>query len=283
MNWTGTKIILIVLFLTVSSLLFKTYILPIVGTDSIDEQVIANTVAVLSTHGIYVDMDTIPTQKYSAYELNMKNAALSKDNLMNRLLGKDYETVSENEYRIDTAAVRINGSKIFYQCNRGTESFDGKIVSKKIISSCEHHLKKLGFDKDSYFMYNMHLENGILAFEIMPGLRSYKVEGVCLKVRADRAGILDMEGTWFYINTEKASSNDKFCDVTSVLLEFMYSVNNSEKTINRIEACYYIPDKYINAESVKPIPVYIILCTDGSITVFNAKNASLILQTSSKE
>lgn len=278
MNWGRTKTILIVLFIIVNILLLTTYLLLNYNAGRIDEEVIDSTVSALSQHGISVNRDIIREKKYVDYHLKMASIISDKENLLNLLLGDSYKKESETEFRSEAAFVKMNGSQLHYQCERSTESIGYETVSHRTDKLSQTYLKELGFDKKTYFMYNKQLENGILTFEIMPRFKAYKIEGVRLKVKADNIGILEMEGNWFYTDTADTSSNENFCNVTSVLLNFMYITNSSGKTISRIDACLYIPSEYMSAKTVTPIPVYIILCADGSIAIFNALDASLILQ-----
>ena len=278
MNWGRTKTILIVLFLIVNSLLFTTYILLEHSANSIDDQVIESTVTALSEHGIHISEELIRKKKYADYHVSMKSAASDKENTVKKLLGEKYEQTDNFEYRSGSAVVSISGSKIRYSNNRNVENIEADALSHGTDKLAEEHLKQLGFDRKTYFMYNKHLENGILTFEIMPRYNEFKIEGVRLKAKADNAGILELEGTWFYTEYADTSAKETFCNVTSVLLEFMYQTNSAGKTIYRIEGCLYIPSEYMSAKTVMPLPVYIILCTDGSVTIFNAKDASLILQ-----
>ena len=278
MNLGRIKIIFLALILVVIGLMIATHVVFWQSAAKMDETVVDNIVALLSENGIYVDRSQIQTKKQDAYNLTMNNAALDKENTPGRILGEGFETVSDTEYRSGAAVLQMIGNQIRYTCERNTERIAHTAVSSRTDQLAEHHLKQLGFDSDTYFMYNKRLENGILTFEIMPRFGSCKIEGVHLDVKADNAGVLEMEGTWFYTAGADTLQNKSFCSITSVLVNFMYLQHPSVKTISRIDACYYIPSTYLSANTITPLPVYILLCTDDSVTIFNADDGTLILQ-----
>lgn len=278
MNWGRTKTILIVLFFIVDSLLLATYLILNRSANQIGAAVIDDTVAALSAQGIHISREVIPAEKFTDYHLEMKNIANDFDSAARRFLGEDLYKISDTEYRSDLGSVTNSGGKIHFQSSRQPVLLDSDSISGKTDRMCEKYLKKMGFDSASYFMYNKLLENGILTFEIMPRYKKYKVEGVSMKIKADDMGILDMEGYWFFTEYADGSSAQKFCSAASVLLEFMYNTDSEGKTVSRIDGCYYIPGKNMGTETVLPLPVYIIVCTDGSVSIFHAENAALILQ-----
>lgn len=279
MNWGRTKTILIILFLVVNIVLLTAYIALDRNANTIRKSVIDSAVSALSENGIGIESVLIRSEKYRDYRLNMVNLAYDKENAARQLLGDGFRKISDAEYGTDDASVHISNAQITYRSHRTPIYFAQGASFDKADALCERYLKALGFDKNTYFMYNKTLENGMFSFEIMPRYKAYKVEGIRMKGTADKNGILSLAGNWFYVNFSDSSSKETFCNVTSVLLAFLYSEKGSGKTISGIDGCYYIPAEHINFQAVDPIPVYIISCSDGSVAIYSAKDASLILKT----
>ncbi len=282
MNWGRAKTILIILFTAVNLVLLSTYMFLEYQTNNISEETIDSTIAALSAKGIYINRDIIRKEKYQDYCPEMVNIVGKPSETAIRFLGANYIKVSDSEYQSGTKVLTLSESHLNFEDRRDWIPFDKATDTSEMEDMCKQYLEGLGFDKNTYIMYNKKMENDVFSFQIMPRMKEYKIEGIHLKMKADKTGILHMDGCWFETVFFDTASKETFCDVTSVLLEFMYAEPNGARIVG-IEGCYYIPAEFVGAKSFRPIPVYIISCEDKSVSIFSAKNAALILNSKSGE
>ncbi len=281
MNWGRAKTILIILFLVTDLMLAGTYFALNYHANTIDPALVDQTVALMGKKAISVDKGMISNKKQKDYHLELNNLTKQGDLLAQRFLGEEYQKDSDTHFSGGNSELDISSGRTLYKNHRTPIYITQEEDPDKIEKRCAKYLKAFGFDKDSYFMYNKSLENGIFSFEIMPRYKEYKIEGVHLKGTADKNGILILVGNWFYVSYAESSPKDMFCNVTSVLLNFMYHEENKGTTINKMDACYYIPSAQKAAESVTPLPVYVVSSERG-VSIFDGKDASLVLKAKQK-
>lgn len=271
MSWRSTRLVLIISYAVVAVMFISVFAFLKIRAYTIDKRAAETVISVLNANQIYVEPDVDISEKHASCSFSLKNASYSKDDTARKLLGENFAKVSDNEFEKETRHLRITGSRLLFEDNRDRKPIEGSV---DINEESHRFLSKMGFDKNTYAAYNINLNNGIITFDVVPKYKKYWVHGAHFCASADREGIFYLEGTWFEPvkgNSEKIT----FCKISSAISNLIYVDDIKGKTIDKIYANYYITEDAGLGEIVTPVPMYTVICTDGSEYKFDASDAML--------
>ncbi len=269
MSWKNAKLVLIITYSTIAAIFAFMFAFFAVRAYVLDTKTIGAVNTLLEKNNIHIAEDIDLHKKYKTYSFSLKNVSYDKELLAKRILGNEYTKIDEKQYQNEKKQLRITGSRILYENTKKRELIKGSIDVEQQVSE---FLADLGFKDSTLAIYNTTLNSGIISFEAVPKFNNYWIHGTGIKGSADRNGIFYLEGTWFEPTTKNAETLS-FCKITSALVNLIYSDDGKGKTIEKIYANYHIEEKDSLSESVVPVPVYTIKCTDGSEYKINANTA----------
>lgn len=270
MSWKNAKFVLIITYSVILAMFAATFAFFVVRAYIQDVKTVNAVNSILEKNNIHMAEDIDLHKKYKTHSFSLDNISYDKEVLAERILGNDYTKVDDNQYKNEKKQLRVTGSRILYENNKKRELIKGSIDVDKQLNE---FLVSLGFKDKTFAVYNTTLNSGIISFQAVPKYNDYWIRGTGIKGSADRNGIFYLEGTWFEPTNDNAEKLS-FCEITSALVNLIYSDDAKGKTIDKIYANYYIEEKYSLSESVIPVPVYTFKCTDGSEYKINANTAT---------
>lgn len=261
MSWERVKTVLIFLFLAINIFLVTFMFMGINQTTEIDRTTVLGTVKVLSSGGITVDADIVPTSIPKYDNVDVYNLAL--DDAFKEKAGKSLKlTDSEFEFFYDYDVSKVDEANID-KTVKGILK-DLSIDTKCVVISHSGQGDKL-YAKVRYEDDNMKFYEPYIAF--------YKENGG-----------FKVKGYWFTPKTDIQKSKTRGQDmayITSILVDFMSNTDrgeNESQIISGIDIGYSVQNYNTGSVhmSVPAVPAVKIATDDGCEYYYNARTGEYL-------
>ena len=284
MNWSRAKTILIILFLALDVFLLCTLMQTRSVSMKIPEDIIQKTTHILQTNNIEIKPSTIPVVRGINRNIIMKNYFEEPELKASLMLTQTMESVlfdaEDHEYKFqnEKAVLHIKGTEFSYYLKTPshTTTAPENTHSKNVVEVIQNLLYDLGFEKKSFELKLVSVDDGLYTCEAVPLYQSQKVYGMHMHITATLDEIVNLSGTWFEAKATEEFTDEKLLDVTTVLLDLMYTPEFAGIQIEKIELGYLAIEEYLSSREISAIPVYCIKHSENQVYYADARTGELL-------
>ena len=262
MEWSRIKTILIWIFASVNIFLFVIFFKGMYSGTELSDEVIENTVNVLSKNNVIISKDIVPKTLSNARICNVENKYSSVSDML------DYarRVCSKNDVAyLDEENTKIRG-------NNFTCTVNSDVNISKPSSYAKSEMKKTGLlDNIEYIAEE---KNGYVYFYLK---YDNKIFYDCyLRVMCTKKGIQEIYGHNWLGDTITEGGMAETVSPAEILIDFAVQGKYSEPVkITDVEAGYYIGNREETVR-VTAFPVWEITLSDGSVFYYDMRNGDLM-------
>lgn len=262
MEWSKIKTILICIFVIVNTFLFTIYFKSIYADTTLDDDVIENTIAILSQNNVVIAKDNVPKTHANTKVCNVEN----RYNNLTALLD-DARLVSEESGvgYLDKDNIKVKGNTFTCSINESEKVSNTLKYAKK-------QIKKTGLLEDTE--YSVREKNDYvyfyLKFEDKIFYDSY------IRVYVTENGIQEIYGHNWMGDIITEGGMAETVSPAQILIDFATKTGSDEKkTIESVKSGYYIGNRDETVR-VTAFPVWEIILDDGKTYYYDMRNGDLL-------
>ena len=262
MEWSKIKTILIWIFVVVNAFLFSVYLKGMYVDNTLDSEVIENTVEILKSHNIIIEKDLVPKIHDSVKVCNIENRYSSVSEVVE---GAKNISLQNGKELFNDENVRIEGNSFTIKVN------EDKKVSKSV-SYVKREMKDTGFlDNVEYSVKEMDGDVYFyLRFQDKIFYDSY------IRVKASDKGIQEIYGHNWMGDSVTEGGFAETISPAQILIDFAIENGNTEKrAIKSIQSGYCIGDRD-HTVRVTAFPVWEIILDNGDVYYYDMRNGDLV-------
>ena len=262
MEWSKIKTILICIFVVVNAFLFTVYFKGMYVDTTLDDQVVENTITILSQNNIAIDKYVMPKTHANAKVCSVEN----KYNSVSVMLEAARRISEEKGVQyLDDDSTKVRGNTFICAVNENNNVLNPTKYAKK-------EMKKTGLLED--VEYSVHERDGYvyfyLKFEDKIFYDSY------IRVNVTEKGIQEIYGHNWMGDTITEGGLAETVSPAQILIDFATDINTEKEiTVDSVKAGYYIGDRDETVR-VTAFPVWEITLSDGRIYYYDMRNGDLL-------
>ena len=274
MNWGRAKTILIIMFLTVDIFLLCVLLQTRSDYEQLPKETVEKTVQILQDKGIKIQTETVPRQRTKNQNIVLKNYFSNPAQAAELMLGICEVKLSDDEnheylFENEEATLKVKDTFFTYTSKKKVMPYgSGEKTDTKIV---QENLKKLGFKANEFTVLQEQNASGLFEGRIIPLYNGKKICGISMNVKADKEGILSLEGHWFSSAEAESYGNEPLLDITAVLVNVIYRNDQWPKSVEAIESCFYTSGDYLESREISATPIYVITDQSGHQKYFDAR------------
>ena len=280
MQWAKTKTILIILFVLVNVYLFINYLGSSPGGTVVSDEVIDNTIAILTERGIAIDRALIPMREDSVRLFDVANKYATKDQIGNKLLGVGFFTEPDQKQLYNgSSKIFINGSDFEYAKQDGATSPVTDKTKKNAKKTAQDFLKANDFwSKYAEFSDSEVRENEIVCRFVLKYDKKIVTDSAAA-VYVDNNGVYKFESkNWLGDTITDGKHMDPEASAM-ILIKFanlMEEKGITNISVTGLERVYYLGPRDGENKTITAIPALKIIIDTGASYIFDARNGDHI-------
>ena len=262
MEWSKIKTILICIFVVVNAFLFTVYFKNIYIDTALDEDVIENTIIILSNNNIKIDKDTVPKNHSDVKICTVENDYKSVSEMLED--ARQLSSKSSTDY-LNPDNIKIKGNTFNCVVNENNNVSKPLKYAKKamkntgLLENAEYSVR----EKGEYVYFYLKFEDKIF-------YDSY------IRVKVTENGISEIYGhNWLGDSTTEVGLAQTVSPA-QILIDFATKTKTKETiTIKSVKSGYFIGDRDETVR-VTAFPVWEIVLDNGEIYYYDMRNGDLL-------
>lgn len=262
MEWSRIKTILIWLFTAVNIFLFATYFKGIYSGTDLSDEVVKNTITVLSQNNVVISEGVMPKTHSNAKICNVENRYSSVSVMLedarnvSAQKGISYLAEENTKIRGNTFTCTVNAAG---NVSNPAKHVKSEMKKTGLLNDVEYTTE----EKDGYVYFYLKYDNKIFY-------------DCYIRVKCTDKGIQEIYGHNWLGDTITEGGMAETVSPAELLIDFSVQMGYKEQvTVKSVEAGYYVGDR---AETVRvtAFPVWEITVSDGGVFYYDMRNGDLL-------